>query len=995
MKDRVQSVKIASIFCVALVFATCLVRPRDLSAQTTAATFGKVITLGGTPSDGVLDESRRLIYLVNQQANRVDLFSTSTNSVIGSIPVGNGPLAAALSPDNSLLYVTNGASATVSVIDLAGQTVIQTVSTPAQPQGVEVGADGRALISTAGNNGANTLLIFDRTQVAANQLTAVVTPPPPSTPAPLPAQTLARPGTTFLSKLKRTPNGQYIVGLTNPSATQTYLFVYEVSSGTILRSRTVTGQSTVIAMSPDGSRFMAGYTLYEINTLSILGQMNNANAPFAFPAAFNAVANIGGASFSPDGKTIYGAFNVAVNANPAPPSNSSTLLFTDPNNLAITLGIRMPESIVAKILVTADGSNAWSLSQSGLIYLPLSTLNDYPIIQPSTTQVFLSQNPCNPGLAQGTVQIRNAGGGKLTYAISTISSALTTAVSSGLAPSSIIFTMEPGRLAVARQAGTNLATGAATLQGQPLDVTISSPNAINLPPLIRVYMNFRQSDQRGVIFPIPTIPNNSPLTGVISAANLIGGDQGLEDIVLDQSRNRVYISNAGYNRVEVFDTVNQVFLSSIPVGQLPHQMALSSDGNTLYVASTGGELIDIVDLNVGKDVGHVNFPPIPRQAGGVTAALLFPQAMAASQNNIQFAMSNGTQWSVIGGTAVPRALDTLTRQANGSNTLPFPISMLATPDYSKIITLAGNGSSYLYDAATNSYLSGATLFPQPIQGFFGPLGGGPSQSYLTLGGLYTNQSLTLLGGTANATTIAAGQTSRNVVATAQFDASSFVRFSTAVRATINSVPVDDARPTVELINVNTRSAQLLAVAPENPRFTTFGATRFNIPARSMVVDNNNVAYIITLSGLSVVPLTPGGALAPQINATRGIVNANDGSTNLTVGGVINVAGANLATSSTAATLPPPTVLGGSCVVFNDVPLPLLKTSSGQIQAQIPTNVSGGTNIVQVRSLGTGLQSAPVVVTVQSPTNPPGGGTPGAPSVITEERGNGRIAPKVK
>ena len=121
-------------------------------------------------------------------------------------------------------------------------------------------------------------------------------------------------------------------------------------------------------------------------------------------------------------------------------------------------------------------------------------------------------------------------------------------------------------------------------------------------------------------------------------------------------------------------------------------------------------------------------------------------------------------------------------------------------------------------------------------------------------------------------------------------------------------------------------------------------------------------FALDSSGLSVVPLTPGGALPPQINATRGIVNANDGSTNtnLTVGGVINVAGTNLATSSTAVTLPPPTVLGGSGVVFNDVPLPLLKTSSGQIQAQIPTNVSGRTNIVQVRSLGTGLQSAPVV-----------------------------------
>ena len=30
------------------------------------------------------------------------------------------------------------------------------------------------------------------------------------------------------------------------------------------------------------------------------------------------------------------------------------------------------------------------------------------------------------------------------------------------------------------------------------------------------------------------------------------GDQGLEDIVLDQPRNRVYITNAGYNRIEIF-----------------------------------------------------------------------------------------------------------------------------------------------------------------------------------------------------------------------------------------------------------------------------------------------------------------------------------------------------------------------------------------------------------------------------------------------------------
>lgn len=115
-----------------------------LYAQSTARTFGTVITLGGTPSDIVLDEPRRLLYLVNSAANRVDLFSTATNAVVANIPVGTAPLAAAMSMDGAYLYVTNGASSSVSVIDLQTRFVIQSITVPAAPQGVEVGVDGRA-----------------------------------------------------------------------------------------------------------------------------------------------------------------------------------------------------------------------------------------------------------------------------------------------------------------------------------------------------------------------------------------------------------------------------------------------------------------------------------------------------------------------------------------------------------------------------------------------------------------------------------------------------------------------------------------------------------------------------------------------------------------------------------------------------------------------------------------------------------------------------------
>ena len=56
----------------------------------------------------------------------------------------------------------------------------------------------------------------------------------------------------------RTPDGQFIVGVIPPTNASTYIFVYEVASGVVLRNRTVAGASTVLSMAPDGSRFMAG-----------------------------------------------------------------------------------------------------------------------------------------------------------------------------------------------------------------------------------------------------------------------------------------------------------------------------------------------------------------------------------------------------------------------------------------------------------------------------------------------------------------------------------------------------------------------------------------------------------------------------------------------------------------------------------------------------------------------------------------------------------------
>ncbi len=948
------------------VLLLCLVAAAayPIAAQvTSAATFGTVIPLGGTPSDVVQDTFRQRLYLINANANRVDIFSTSTNQLIGNIGVGKGPLAGAMSMDAAFLYVTNSTDKTLSVIDLGSLRVTQTVTMPAIPEGVEVGNDGRVLISTQSTT--QSLLIFDPAQTAGLQLTAVAIPPSPSTPAPLPTTILTRPQTLFNDKLIRTPDGQFIIGLTNPGANgaQTYLFVYEVASGTVLRSRTVAGQSTVLSIAPDGSRFMAGFTLYDTASLSVVAQMNNANAPFPFTAAFTTQQNVGGSVFSADGNTLYSAFNVTqfTSVNPPPKPNSSTLLIGDSRSLSIQLGIRLPESIVAKMVVAPNGS-VYSLSASGLIYLPLQNLYNYPILMPETTQVFLSQDPCSRGVVSGNLRVNNLGGGKLTYSVTNTNQSLTNEVSSGVAPSTIKFTMEPGRLNVNRQSGTNLTTGLQTLQGTPLDITLSSNEAINIPSTVRVYMNARDADQRGIIYPIPTVPNNSPAASY--NPTFTGGNEGVQDVLLDQPRNRVYLTNSGYNRIEVFDTINRKFLNPIPTGQLPHQMAMATDGTTLYVGNTGGELISIIDLSQGSTTGYVNFPPLPRQGGGnVTATgVLNPRSLSYGYFGLEFVMSNGSQWKLsAGNTATVRPIDTVTR-INNSSLLSTPTTMINSPDASYILTLAGNGDGFLYDASNDAYTSSALLFPAPVQGYYGPLAAGPGGTYFAANGLTLNSALNVLYGNANASAI-----QRNVAALTAFDANSFLRFTTSFRANINATAADEQRPLLEMVNVSTGNTTLVGVAAEQPRYTVFGTTRTNIPARWMVVDNTNTAYVVTLSGLSVIPLTLNGVTQPQIAAARSVVNTSDGSTTLRPGSFVTINGAGLADTATASVLPAPTVLGGSCVTFNDVTLPLFQTSSGQIQAQIPANVVMGSNVVVVRSLATGQASNSVVVTVTPAT----------------------------
>lgn len=949
------------------------------------ATFGTVVPIVGGVADLVLDETRDRVYLVNTAQTRIEVYSIRERRIVSTVRTEALPLSAAMSRDARFLYVATHDSSAINVIDLDALVVSSRISLPAKPEGLAVGADNRVLISTIGTgagNTANVLLIYDPAAEDTRSLTSVtISPPAPQSPL-LPAPS----GRIFLSsrsQLQTTPDGRLIVGVNIPNNNSRAVFVYEVASGTVLRSRTIANVSSTLSVSPDGSKFMAGLTLFETETLQILAQQNAANSPWPFPAGtnFNTQQVQGGSVFSPDGSSLYSAFNVAPVQTPAARPNVSQLMVNDPDNLLIQLGFQVTENLAGKMLISRDGATIYALSESGFLILPVSNVRNSPIAVPESSVSLLVNDLCGffAGQRNRSVPVRNEGRGRMVVQAQLLQQAPTGpggiggaggagggAVGGGVvivipgAPGGV--TLPPGAvLPGGQQTGQN--AGIANLSPvfrttnaadtNSLDLTFSnaaqaqnvgsvtpthtlvlqSEQAVNLPPAVRVFQNFRDPESRGDIIPIEV--------GLSS-------NEALEDMAFDPGRRRLYIANSGKNRVEVFDIVSQQLLTPIKVGQLPRSLAMTPDGGTLYVANTGGESISIIDLNSLHVTGRIRFPPLPFNSG---AAAMTPSILAAGLRGLQIVMSNGTLWRVIGDEASPRPLSPVI----GTQTVPAPRTMAGSSDGDYIMLLAGNGFAYLYDSIADEFVQSRQIFSNPIQGYYGPVAAGPHGRYFLANGLMLNQALTPVTGQGSGV-------SRPISAVAAASPTSLARMSQPIRANANAAVTE--RPGVEIIDVNTGMVQRSAAALEGPTSTLVGTARVNVNGRTLAYDpDGSTVYALTASGLSIVPLDPvSPAERPLINP-NGAVSLTSYLPSFAPGSLISIFGRNLGTSDALSQDTAPRLMGGLCVTLNNAPLPLLMTSDGQINAQIPPELAAGRYTLTVRNVDRKTASNSQVLTL--------------------------------
>lgn len=120
-----------------------------LNAQTNA-TVGEPIALESIP-EGIAIVPAGLAYVAEAINDAVTVVNPATRKKVKTIPVGEFPLFAAVSPDGKTVYVTNGLSENVSVIDTATNTALPSIPVGGQPFNLAFAPNGKFAYVSVGD----------------------------------------------------------------------------------------------------------------------------------------------------------------------------------------------------------------------------------------------------------------------------------------------------------------------------------------------------------------------------------------------------------------------------------------------------------------------------------------------------------------------------------------------------------------------------------------------------------------------------------------------------------------------------------------------------------------------------------------------------------------------------------------------------------------------------------------------------------------------------
>lgn len=884
-----------------------------LSWAAFGATFGATIPLLGEFSDLALDEGRGLLYIANFTANRIEVFSTVSQGFQPPIRVGINPSAVALAPDGKTLMVLNFCSASLFMVNLDNRS-IQTVSLPGFPRAGEFGSDGAVIIVAGPVNPCNPERPAQPAQVlrydpASGELKALQSFDDLFGGLPVPQPRF--PAEILNAKIAASRDRSTLFAAVQLNSFPfSFAFYYYVPTGSLLfrcvppPDRQPVRFPPIASISPDGSRAMGGQVVFD-SKLRVLGDFTpfgalpikvapavpTAPAPNAPPPAPNRV--IGGTVFGRDGGTIYASLVDPQGAGAAP-----FLYLLDSDNLTVRDRILVPDRLTGKMISNAAGTRLYALSDSGLTILPISDLDRAPRLTTSADVVSFKFNVCSKQSTAVTFNVANRGSGSVAFQVSSDMPGVQISPSAGTTPATVTVTFDPDKLFNVKGTATGL-------------INISSPDAVNIPNPVRVLVNLQDSDQRGTIF-------------------VQGGT--LRDLLVDEPRQRFYmLDSAGTaNRLLVFDLNDFSLRATVRTGYFPLNMTIAQDRRTLLVTNAQSETISRINLDTLQPEGFAFCPcgSYPRSIAVSSNAVLLTTAVdrplvlrTADNQQVQVIVTEGRMNRVDLANSVANEMATM---GIFENKLSPKTLLTATPNGSRILIAEDSGTTgalaKIYEADSDTFVVARAVSSKPLKG----------GAAATDNGLY-NAGPVLMG--PSLTPLAEFSDAPNEHNGLVFVGNQIVRTlkpATAGGPGIIS-RVDPA--TLRSLNPVKLAEAPLAFLDDQPLRRSLAATR-----------DGGKFVTLSSSGFMIITGSFDAFIPPP--AIRLVTNSATFQAPVAPGALISVFGDNLAPLSTrAGAVPLPTFLADSCITVNNLPVPLLFLSPGQINAQIPFEVTGSATMV--------------------------------------------------
>ncbi|MCC6861868.1 MAG: hypothetical protein IT158_25070 [Bryobacterales bacterium] len=619
------------------------------AAAAWAGVFGTAVAIGGHASDIALDEARGVLYIANFNANRIEVMGLGDLSIRRSINVAAQPGALAVSPDGQFLVAThfgnfqapNSPSNALTVIDLGAGTK-QTYALGSPPLGVAFGIDNRALVATSTD-----FLLFDpvsgalETLGTVSEVTAATLPaPPPSFPPEIVAASLAASG-----------DGRYIYGLTD-----TIRFRYEVYTKQVISLGYTSSPPLgprVVSVTRDGGYYAAGWALFDGRGWPV--------AEFRNPSG---ALHIGSHAMDSDRNILYAQIpEGGVEPGTAPP----VLMIADAGNLAVRERLRLPENLAGKSILSADGSVLYSVSDSGVVVMPVGRLAEQPRVAASQEDLVFRGNFCDRRTMTQEIAIVSPGGKAADFSLSVSAPGITVSPASGLTPATVRVTVDGS--AFKQQKGTAVEY-----------LEIRSAAAVNVTPRVRLLINTREPDQRGSVVNVPG---------------------KLVDLLADPVRDRFYILRQDTNEVLVFDGSSHHQVAALRTSNGPTQMAVTFDRKYLLIGHNNAQQVLVYDLDTLEQELPIRFPPghYPRSVAASGRAILAASRVAGPAHTID-------------------RIDLLTRKAVElpslgvfENRVPLNTVLTASPNGAQILAAMEDGGVMLYDANADTFTAYRKDFP--------------------------------------------------------------------------------------------------------------------------------------------------------------------------------------------------------------------------------------------------------------------------------------------